>query len=514
MLVGVIRPSKARYSEGTMAFRGLLLAFLWCGLVVADAGKPTRVYYSANRHGEAEPCGCAVEQLGGLDRYFNLLQREAENVSTRFLVDAGDAFFAAPEMPESRRDQERAKARVIAEGYAKLGVDAFLPGRRDFAQGLAFLTELRKISGAHFVAANLVDKNGAPLFEPQVVLTRDGKKIGVTGLADPKSMEGVADVVVNDPLPALKKALAALRLEKPDEILVLSQLGTPVDKTLTDIQGVSLIVGARSLDALQNPEVNLFAWVVQPPIQGQSVGWVDLGVDRKHKLVSLDKGYDGKNAISALIEKYKEQVRQLAFSQSEKAIAVGSDKPFVADSQTCRGCHPKQYDWWAKTNHASAYLVLYAKNQHFDPECISCHSLGFEQPGGFAKIARPWELKGDTKKGKPEIEAVMKRVFAQDGPRHALDSRIEPERYAALKTRYHDQIHKLEKSGRLKRNFIGVQCEHCHGNRSGHPNPAVPTVKKVVATACTACHVPPHDNAFDFDAKVKIVGCPLSEANH
>lgn len=495
-----------------MAFRGLWLAFLWSGLVLADAAKPVRVYYSANRHGEAEPCGCAVEQLGGLDRYLNLLQREVGNHGVRFLVDAGDAFFAAPEMPESRRDQERAKARLIAAGYAKLGVDAFLPGRRDFAQGIDFLRELQKKSRARFVAANLGDEKGAPLFETYAVISRAGKKLGVTGVADAKSMEGVPGVKVSDVQPALKAALAALRAEKPDEIILLSQLGTPADKELKDIEGVTLIVGARSLDALQSPEVNLFAWVVQPQIQGQSVGYVDFGAERKHKLVNLDKSFEGKNPITVLVEGYREEVRKLAVAQSEKAVAQGSEKPYVADPQSCRGCHTRQYDFWEKTHHASAYLVLYAKNQHFDPECIGCHSIGFDQPGGFVKVARPWELKGDTRRGAPEIERVMKRVFAKDGPRRPLDSRIEPDRYERLKTRYHEEIHKLEKSERLTRNFIGVQCEHCHGNRLGHPNPAVPTVKKVVAAACTACHVPPHDNAFDFDERVKKVGCPLSSS--
>src|SRR5207253_680147 len=111
---------------------------------------------------------------------------------------------------------------------------------------------------------------------------------------------------------------------------------------------------------------------------------------------------------------------------------------------------------------------LYAKNQHFDPECIGCHSLGFEQPGGFDKIAKPIVLEKPPKqaKGTTFVEDLMKRVFKGD-KKGALDSRTDPARYAALKKRYHEQVHALEKKDNLKRIYIGVQCEHCHGNRAG-----------------------------------------------
>ena len=231
-----------------------------------------------------------------------------------------------------------------------------------------------------------------------------------------------------------------------------------------------------------------------------------------HRLVDLLPDFDKDNDVAKLQAKYKEQVRALAFESSHLTSEQGK-KPFVAHAYYCRTCHQKQYDFWESTKHASAYLVLFAKNQHFNPECIGCHSLGFEDPAGFSAIASPVVLDPPEKRkkgGTPYIEKLMGKVFSGEEKKSPLDSRVDPARYLKLKKRYHDEIHKLEAAGKIAKLYAGVQCEHCHGNRSGHPSPEVPTLKKVSETSCRTCHVSPNAPAFDPGSFAK-VACPLSD---
>lgn len=186
---------------------------------------------------------------------------------------------------------------------------------------------------------------------------------------------------------------------------------------------------------------------------------------------------------------------------------------FVANPDKCRDCHVAQHDFWQKTAHASAYLVLFSKNQHFDPDCASCHTLGLGAKGGFQRIAWPVELKKaasePSEKSKVWVECFLDGVFSAEAkPIKALDSRTDPARYAELKGRYHRARGLIATT--VSKDFMNVQCEHCHGDRAGHlRTPGKPAGTRPVfsESVCRKCHVPERDPGF---SKVKIVqvACP------
>ena len=150
---------------------GILLS---CG--ASNAGSPYRILFGANRQGEIDPCGCQVNQIGGLDRFYNLVQKEQKKPGPTFIVDSGDAFFATKQLTESRAEEERLKAGVIAESYAKIGVDVFLPGERDFADQLPAFTAFSLQSKAKVIAANIVDEKGAEVFAGHAIVEKKGVK--------------------------------------------------------------------------------------------------------------------------------------------------------------------------------------------------------------------------------------------------------------------------------------------------------------------------------------------------
>lgn len=62
-------------------------------------------------------------------------------------------------------------------------------------------------------------------------------------------------------------------------------------------------------------------------------------------------------------------------------------KPSFAGDQACVDCHEDAYTFWKTTPHAHAYRSLVDKNRQYDVACISCHVVGYEQPGGACSIA-------------------------------------------------------------------------------------------------------------------------------
>lgn len=160
---------------------------------------------------------------------------------------------------------------------------------------------------------------------------------------------------------------------------------------------------------------------------------------------------------------------------------------FTAHPMQCRKCHEKQYDFWESTKHASGYLALYVGNQHLDPECIGCHSLGYQHPGGFQKVR-------DTIVG--EISSIeFLRSFEKSG------GQADP-----LRKPYLEKIHQLEKDGKITRFYQGIQCEHCHGLRGIHPGGG--RSRKVDVTTCRSCHIPERSPHFSPTWVAK-VACPL-----
>lgn len=511
-----------------------LICFSLAIRVFGEASYPKlEIYYSSNRQGEIEPCGCQVNQLGGMDRLKTYFSRPQSGYSTKtaLFVDAGDSFFSMANLNERRRHQEVIKARLIAQANRLLKLDFFSPGERDFAGGLPLLKELEKTSGATFLSANLVDKQEKLIFEAMKIVERSGIKVGVFGLAGEEAFAANSEVKVLPALATAKKVVAELKEKGAQWIVGLSHLGLEQDRELAKIEGIDTVVGSHSLDALANPVEVEKTWIVQPLNQGQQIGRIEVTLSnprlRQHWITDLDKSYHSKNEVSSLIDDYREQVRKLAMENTGKETAVTSATPYVAHPQHCRTCHQKQFDFWATTKHSSAYMVLFSKNQHFNPECISCHSLGYKTEGGFFDISQPIVLsetpaaprgKKAKKADGPFVEKLMKTVFGAELKKGALSS-VDPkqgDRHARLHKRYDAEIRKLEEKDAIRNLYIGVQCEHCHGNRHGHPDANVPTLKKVADDTCKNCHAAPNATEFtdtNFAAAKAKIACPLSSAH-
>ena len=112
-----------------------------------------------------------------------------------------------------------------------MAYDAFVPGIRDFDQGVENLSRLKKEANFPFLISNLEGIEGKEDYE---ILDFNGTKIGIIGLITPFLFDGLLPknhegVEVSDILKSLNAQIKKIRNDV-DLIFVLSHLGVPYDR--------------------------------------------------------------------------------------------------------------------------------------------------------------------------------------------------------------------------------------------------------------------------------------------
>jgi len=137
-----------------------------------------------------------------------------------------------------------------------------------------------------------------------------------------------------------------------------------------------------------------------------------------------------------------DEARDPALARMFLAKIAGQPIPMILNpkgytgSDVCGICHDRAHETWEYTNHAAAFDTLVAHGAQNDPECVSCHVVGFGKPGGYD--------------------------LAQ-APRH------------------------LENVG----------CESCHGRGGPHLSPGF-VANGDYEPVCRTCHDPKHSLGFDY----------------
>ncbi len=132
-----------------------------------------------------------------------------------------------------------------------------------------------------------------------------------------------------------------------------------------------------------------------------------------------------------------------------KPKAPPKGEPGYVGVEACSLCHEEPRKVWDKTAHAHAYATLSTQFKEFNLDCVSCHVVGYDRPGGST-------------------------VTHVDG---------------------------------LK----DVQCESCHGPGSLHaakPDSVKIPVARPGPEVCLSCHHPPHVHTFDAVAKMEAIRGP------
>jgi peroxiredoxin len=107
-------------------------------------------------------------------------------------------------------------------------------------------------------------------------------------------------------------------------------------------------------------------------------------------------------------------------------------KAGYSGSEACEICHESEHETWLFTKHARAFDTLVKHGDSTDPECVSCHVVGYGEPGGFIRTS-------DT----PQLENVGCEACHGPGGTHLSDEPVEEPDYEKICVRCHNPEHSL-----------------------------------------------------------------------
>ena len=247
----------------------------------------------------------------GAYSYVNKLRKEAK-VAGDFvlLTDAGNLFQG------TQLGTQDGGSRMI-RWMNWMRYDAFVPGVRDFDQGVTNLSRLNKEAEFPFLAANLMGIDG---IKDNKIIEFDGVKIGVIGLITPFIKEGLLPenyegVKVADLLETLGNQISMIRKDV-DLIFVLSHLGLPYDRENEYEKFIKKVEQDKSIPIRNALELAHYTDDVDVIItggfnKGYNTPWVD---PNTHTIVVQNYGnLTGIGHLTLNIDKEKKLIKDYSF---------------------------------------------------------------------------------------------------------------------------------------------------------------------------------------------------------
>ena len=101
----------------------------------------------------------------------------------------------------------------------------------------------------------------------------------------------------------------------------------------------------------------------------------------------LDGKIPDSTRITQLLELYQEMVEAENVAELTPREQQNTGPQFVGTA-ACKTCHINEWESWKKTKHAHAYHTLEVAGHETDPECLTCHTVGFGVSSGFISVGK------------------------------------------------------------------------------------------------------------------------------
>jgi len=244
-------------------FLGVAVWLLVVGPALAGQDYALTILHTNDIHAHLQPFGgvgaqcdqaddAAGKCFGGVARLATAVARERAKDGPSLLLDAGDQFQGTLYFTAFRGEP-------LAFFMNRLGYDAMTLGNHEFDDGPATLAAFIKALKFPVVAADVDvsrSKDLRGLVVPYVVREVAGRKIGIVGASQPRTPEMSTpgpDVTFGKTVPAVTKAVEALKRKGVGIIVVVSHAGLEGDKKLAAaVPGIDVIVGGHSHVLLSN----------------------------------------------------------------------------------------------------------------------------------------------------------------------------------------------------------------------------------------------------------------------
>jgi hypothetical protein len=458
----------------------------------ADAGaqqKRAVLFITADLQGQLTPCGCSTGMRGGLGRAAaQVAMARAEGLPTLYL-DAGDAFFDRSGLQPDEVVEEGRKAQAVSEAMRAMGLAGRAVGPLDDVQGAVFRHSLglpefgpgtsSVLNLAGHRLGVVVARSKAELAEGAARARAQGAEFVLalfgglldTALSAGKGVTGVDLVVSAQDAPSVSVDDESRLVRGPPPVARVQSRGRALLRVDLVFDGTGPFQLFTSADDVQHQAATLDERVEllkrELALPGQSAERKQLLtarlavlVDRRGALapapplaganaftarsIPLEATLPSDVRVDSLVAAFDSDVSKLNLAWAK---AHGRDCPLPEKGEAaylgnaaCESCHVAAFAVYRATGHARAYQELEKVSKQYRLECVACHVVGIQQPGGVCRVDRV--------------------------------------------------------AGRQ-----GVGCENCHGPGSLHA--AQPTTQSVpraapTGTVCVGCHTPENSPHFDY----------------
>lgn len=424
--------------------------------------------------GHIEPCGCAgVDRMkGGISRRHSLLKQLGKKGWPVVGIDVGG-------LAKGYGRQAELKFHTLSRAMEKMGYQAIALGRTDLrlqAGELAADVLDDETNPSPFLSANVAVFDWSMTAKSRVVEVA-GVKLGITAVLGRQFLKEVRseEILTADPEAALAKVVPELK-NGADYLILLAHAtmneSLELARKFPDFDLVVTSAGPPEPPAKPSVVPNGKARLIQVGEKGMhAIVWAidnDPKQPPRDQRVPLDSRFPASEQMKLLMELYQEELQRsfdkLGFPIGEQAPPHPQRElngPFVG-SKRCKSCHEVSYTVWKKSGHAKAYDTLAKLDppRPFDPECMSCHVVGwhpgehFPYQSGFQSLEEVRRDDGTIRlKATPELAGVGCESCHGPGRAH---SDAEEGGDLALQQKLHEAVRvtKAESEKRL--------CGECH----------------------------------------------------
>ena len=359
----------------TIIMRWLLVVLLAItGNATAAAPRNATLVYSANLNGELEPCGCAEESnLGGIRRQASKVLEWRKTRPDLFLISSGGLLVS--ELPS-----DQTKSEFILKGFAALKYDAVGVQWRDLAYGPKMLHS----EPLPWVSSNASEGN----FAKEQRARHGTVELAFFSWLDPRAAPNMSAP------PGTDSALLASALAKAKRSGALTLLFTslPLDeaRTLVPLADLDILVLRAVDETFGTPQRIGTTLVLQPGTRGMRLGRLDIVIDANnrigdftHEAVKLPAEVPDAPLLDNWYAQYTAKLKEDYLRRVEVRKALNSGTPDYVGADACKTCHGAEHEKWSSSKHSHAWEALEGVNKIFDPNCVGCHSVGYEKPGGY-----------------------------------------------------------------------------------------------------------------------------------
>ncbi len=359
--------------------------------------------------GYIEPCGCAgLDRMkGGLSRRATFLQDLTAKGWNLISLDTG-------KIGNGFGVQEELKFDMTINAFHLMNYKAIGIGPNELKFPAYFLLTFTAPSGndepSLFVSANAAVYAFNKLYTlPYKIIETGTLRIGFTSvLFETEELKHRDEsILIEEPQKKLREIMPEFLKEKCDyRILVVHGSEYQTTELAKNFPEFNIILTSDSptIPPSEPKIINGNQKLIELGEKGKYTVVLGLYDDAKNPVryqrVALDSRYKSSEEVRLLMQGYQDILKTLITSKGYKSglgLSLIEPPKYAAlgkytGSKKCESCHEEEFRIWRKSGHSTAWQSLIKKAnppRDFDPECISCHVIGwqgienFPYAGGF-----------------------------------------------------------------------------------------------------------------------------------